>query len=117
MILSNLLLHAPGKFKLAPQRLIVDRRGPATYATTSTTTTFELALHVPKPTKGLTRKKTSFTKMVLETSAEDSQWLFPRAALFDTPSASTSSIPLEKELYDRARGVEFLYRLGSSLQL
>lgn len=46
-----------------------------------------------------------------------SQWLFPRSALFATPSGTTSSIPLEKELYDRARGVEFLFRLGSSLQL
>jgi len=46
-----------------------------------------------------------------------SQWLFPRSALLATPSGTTSSIPLEKELYDRARGVEFLFRLGSSLQL
>ncbi|KAF9053647.1 cyclin-like protein [Hymenopellis radicata] len=41
------------------------------------------------------------------------QWLFPLSALLATPS----SWPLEKELYDRARGVEFLFRLGSSLQL
>ena len=46
-----------------------------------------------------------------------SQWLFPRSALLATPSASVSSIPLEKELYDRARGVEFLFRLGGTLQL
>lgn len=45
------------------------------------------------------------------------QWMFPTSALLVTPSASTSSIPLEKELYDRARGIEFLYRLGASLQL
>ncbi|KAF5315690.1 hypothetical protein D9611_004671 [Ephemerocybe angulata] len=42
-----------------------------------------------------------------------SQWLFPLSALDHTPSACS----LDKELYDRARGVEFLFRLGSSLQL
>ncbi|KAK7014885.1 cyclin pch1 [Favolaschia claudopus] len=41
------------------------------------------------------------------------QWLFPLSALHATPS----NWPLEKELYDRARGVEFLYRLGCSLVL
>lgn len=43
------------------------------------------------------------------------QWLFPRAALHMTPSSTGLSI--HKELYDRARGVEFLFRLGSSLML
>ena len=42
-----------------------------------------------------------------------SQWLFPLPALSTTPSACL----LEKEFYDRARGVEFLFRLGSSLAL
>ncbi|KAL4248135.1 RNA polymerase II holoenzyme cyclin-like subunit [Abortiporus biennis] len=46
-----------------------------------------------------------------------SQWLFPPSALHSTPSSVTSNIPLEKELYDRARGVEFLFRLGVSLVL
>lgn len=41
------------------------------------------------------------------------QWLFPISALENTPTEWT----LQKELYDRARGVEFLFRLGSSLQL
>ncbi|KAG9226336.1 hypothetical protein CCMSSC00406_0003215 [Pleurotus cornucopiae] len=41
------------------------------------------------------------------------QWLFPISALENTPTDWT----LQKELYDRARGVEFLFRLGSSLQL
>ncbi|KAF8959060.1 cyclin-like protein [Flammula alnicola] len=41
------------------------------------------------------------------------QWLFNTAALNATPSACS----LQKELYDRARGVEFLFRLGSSLAL
>lgn len=50
-------------------------------------------------------------------AGSSSQWLFPRSALLATPSGATSAIPLEKELYDRARGVEFLFRLGSSLQL
>jgi len=42
-----------------------------------------------------------------------SQWLFSMLALDSTPSTCS----LEKELYDRARGVEFLFRLGSSLAL
>ncbi|PPQ78098.1 hypothetical protein CVT25_015632 [Psilocybe cyanescens] len=42
-----------------------------------------------------------------------SQWLFSITALNGTPS----SCSLEKEIYDRARGVEFLFRLGSSLAL
>ena len=47
-----------------------------------------------------------------------SQWLFPVSAVLDcTPSRTTSSISVEKELYDRARGVEFLYRLGVTLGL
>ncbi|KAI0374792.1 cyclin-like protein [Pilatotrama ljubarskyi] len=50
-------------------------------------------------------------------AAATSQWLFPASALHNTPSRATSNIPLEKELYDRSRGVEFLYRLGVSLGL
>ncbi|KAI0341687.1 cyclin-like protein [Trametopsis cervina] len=46
------------------------------------------------------------------------QWLFPVSALLEqSPSRTTSSIPVERELYDRARGVEFLFRLGVSLIL
>ncbi|KAJ6596864.1 cyclin-like protein [Mycena vulgaris] len=41
------------------------------------------------------------------------QWLFPLSALHATPS----NWPIEKEMYDRARGIEFLFRLGSSLVL
>ncbi|KJA13966.1 hypothetical protein HYPSUDRAFT_1074518 [Hypholoma sublateritium FD-334 SS-4] len=41
------------------------------------------------------------------------QWLFHSAALNETPSTCS----LQKELYDRARGVEFLFRLGASLVL
>ncbi|CAK5277706.1 unnamed protein product [Mycena citricolor] len=41
------------------------------------------------------------------------QWLFPLHALQSTPTRW----PLEKELYDRARGVEFLFRLGTTLSL
>ncbi|KAF8894590.1 cyclin-like protein [Infundibulicybe gibba] len=41
------------------------------------------------------------------------QWFFPVSALRETPSTCT----LDKELYDRSRGVEFLFRLGSSLGL
>ncbi|KAK7693573.1 hypothetical protein QCA50_003142 [Cerrena zonata] len=50
-------------------------------------------------------------------SSSSSQWLLPISALHATPSKTTSQIPLEKELYDRARGVEFLFRLGVSLAL
>lgn len=45
------------------------------------------------------------------------QWLFPIEALQHTPSVVTSAYTVGKELYDRARGVEFLFRLGSSLGL
>jgi hypothetical protein len=45
------------------------------------------------------------------------QWLFPIDALRCTPSVATSGYSVGKELYDRARGVEFLFRLGSSLGL
>lgn len=45
------------------------------------------------------------------------QWIFPLSALQHTPSRSTSDISLEKELYDRNRGVEFLFRMGVSLKL
>ncbi|OCB84300.1 cyclin-like protein [Sanghuangporus baumii] len=55
-------------------------------------------------------------QMRAETSSS-SQWRFPSSALLVTPSAATSGISLDKELYDRARGIEFLYRLGASLQL
>ncbi|KAH9854135.1 cyclin-like protein [Lenzites betulinus] len=50
-------------------------------------------------------------------ASTSSQWMFPLSALHNTPSRATSGIPLEKELYDRSRGVEFLYRLGVSLGL
>ncbi|KAH7889720.1 cyclin-like protein [Phlebopus sp. FC_14] len=46
-----------------------------------------------------------------------SQWIFPVDALQCTPSVATSSCSIPRELYDRARGVEFLFRLGSSLGL
>lgn len=46
-----------------------------------------------------------------------SQWLFPISALQLTPSVVTSFYTVPKELYDRSRGVEFLFRLGSSLGL
>ncbi|KIM65229.1 hypothetical protein SCLCIDRAFT_1212370 [Scleroderma citrinum Foug A] len=45
------------------------------------------------------------------------QWIFPVEALHHTPSVDTSNYTVAKELYDRARGVEFLFRLGSSLGL
>ena len=52
------------------------------------------------------------------TSSTPAQWLFSVTALAQaTPSRTTSSISVEKELYDRARGVEFLFRLAVSLGL
>ncbi|KAF7322951.1 Translation initiation factor eIF-2B subunit alpha [Mycena chlorophos] len=50
---------------------------------------------------------------MLASTPMTNQWLFPLEALHATPSAW----PLQKELYDRARGIEFLFRLGSSLFL
>jgi hypothetical protein len=46
-----------------------------------------------------------------------SQWIFPVSALSATPSIAMSKFTLEKELYDRSRGAEFLFRLGTSLGL
>ncbi|KAI0736973.1 cyclin-like protein [Fomitopsis betulina] len=50
-------------------------------------------------------------------SSNFSQWILPVSAFHYTPSQTTSDIPREKELYDRARGVEFLFRIGVALQL
>lgn len=52
--------------------------------------------------------------MTLTTS---SQWLFPVSALSQTPSVRCAGVSVQKELYDRSRGIEFLYRLGSTLLL
>lgn len=48
-------------------------------------------------------------------SAVHSQWLFPISALSCTPTAQDKS--LHEEMYDRSRGIEFLYRLGTSIGL
>jgi hypothetical protein len=45
-----------------------------------------------------------------------SQWLFPTDALAHTPTVA-DGWAVDKELYDRSRGAELLYRLGSSLAL
>ncbi|KAF8582682.1 cyclin-like protein [Ramaria rubella] len=47
----------------------------------------------------------------------DSQWLFPLSALYNTPSSDSSSISLEQELRERAKGVEFIYRVAAQLAL
>ncbi|ETW85952.1 hypothetical protein HETIRDRAFT_309656 [Heterobasidion irregulare TC 32-1] len=44
-----------------------------------------------------------------------SQWLFPISAFEHTPTAIERSV--EEEMYDRARGIEFLFRLGTSIGL
>ncbi|KZT33020.1 cyclin-like protein [Sistotremastrum suecicum HHB10207 ss-3] len=46
-----------------------------------------------------------------------SQWLFDPGALWKTPSIVFSSISRERELLDRARGVEFIFRVGVQLQI
>jgi hypothetical protein len=55
----------------------------------------------------------------MQTSTTDpnthSQWLFPISALSSTPTAQERS--LHEEMYDRSRGIEFLYRLGTSIGL
>jgi hypothetical protein len=48
-------------------------------------------------------------------SSAPSQWLFPLSALSCTPTAQERS--LHEEMYDRSRGIEFLYRLGTSIGL
>ncbi|KAI9446482.1 cyclin-like protein [Lactarius indigo] len=48
-------------------------------------------------------------------STVHSQWLFPISALSRTPTAQDRS--LHEEMYDRSRGIEFLYRLGCSIGL
>jgi cyclin K len=45
----------------------------------------------------------------------DSQWLFSAFDLEKTPTALEKG--LYDEMYDRARGVEFLFRLGSSINM
>jgi hypothetical protein len=50
-----------------------------------------------------------------ESTAAHSQWLFPISALACTPTAQERS--LHEEMYDRSRGIEFLYRLGTSIGL
>ncbi len=48
-------------------------------------------------------------------STTSSQWVFPISALSCTPTAQERS--LHEEMYDRSRGIEFLYRLGTSIGL
>jgi hypothetical protein len=48
-------------------------------------------------------------------STTNSQWVFPISALSCTPTAQDRS--LHEEMYDRSRGIEFLYRLGTSIGL
>jgi cyclin K len=47
----------------------------------------------------------------------DSQWLFPASALDKTPSVESGYLTRDRELYDRSRAVELLFRLGVTLQL
>lgn len=53
--------------------------------------------------------------MTTESTTTNSQWVFPISALSCTPTAQERS--LHEEMYDRSRGIEFLYRLGTSIGL
>jgi cyclin K len=53
--------------------------------------------------------------MTAESTTANSQWVFPISALSCTPTAQERS--LHEEMYDRSRGIEFLYRLGTSIGL
>ncbi|KAI0281367.1 hypothetical protein BGY98DRAFT_1094861 [Russula aff. rugulosa BPL654] len=53
--------------------------------------------------------------MTAESTTTNSQWVFPISALSCTPTAQERS--LHEEMYDRSRGIEFLYRLGTSIGL
>lgn len=53
--------------------------------------------------------------MTTTESTTNSQWVFPISALSCTPTAQERS--LHEEMYDRSRGIEFLYRLGTSIGL
>ena len=55
------------------------------------------------------------TTVTATESTAYSQWLFPISALSCTPTAQERS--LHEEMYDRSRGIEFLYRLGTSIGL
>lgn len=69
----------------------------------------------PKRSSVLARKL-GFCPMPL-TNPSLNQWLFPVSALRLMPTVASGYATLDRELYDRSRGVEFLYRLGSSLGL
>jgi len=45
------------------------------------------------------------------------QWLFPLSALYHTPSWEISSASLDYELKERAKGVEFIFRVAAHLNL
>lgn len=51
--------------------------------------------------------------MIGSGAQQDSQWLFPSTALNNTPSR----VPLTREVYDRSRAVELLFRIGVSISL
>ncbi|VDB82931.1 unnamed protein product [Peniophora sp. CBMAI 1063] len=53
--------------------------------------------------------------MVVASNASGSQWLFSLQSLERTPTSLGRS--LLDDLYDRSRGVEFLFRLGSTLNM
>ncbi|THH18158.1 hypothetical protein EW146_g2780 [Bondarzewia mesenterica] len=52
---------------------------------------------------------------IYSANSASSQWIFPISALDHTPTALERSS--EEEMYDRARGIEFLFRLGTSIGL
>jgi hypothetical protein len=60
--------------------------------------------------------QSSGSSLFLTLMAAQSQWLFSPDALAHTPTVA-AGWSVDKEVYDRARGVELLFRLGSSLAL
>ncbi|KAI9509357.1 cyclin-like protein [Russula earlei] len=57
--------------------------------------------------------KTTATESIAP--SHHSQWLFPISTLSCTPTAQERS--LHEEMYDRSRGIEFLFRLGTTIGL
>jgi len=67
------------------------------------------------PSLGGERYCVSRMQTTTSESTTHSQWLFPISTLACTPTSQERT--LHEEMYDRSRGIEFLYRLGTSIGL
>ena len=72
-------------------------------------------LRMPDAKRSLSVCVSRMQSTTTESTAAHSQWLFPISSLAFTPTAQERS--LHEEMYDRSRGIEFLYRLGTSIGL